>query len=61
VNISSEGNSTRKISPAQEQSQRERELRERSLLRARQQSARELAVLVAVDFTADRYRPSAVG
>ena len=60
MNISSEGHSNRKISPAQEQSQRERELRERSLLRARQQSARELAVLVAVDFTADRYRPSPV-
>jgi GTP-binding protein HflX len=35
-------------------------LRELALLRARQQSVRELAVLVAVDFTSDRYRPSPV-
>jgi GTP-binding protein HflX len=34
------------------------ELREKALLRARQQSARELAVLVAVDFTSDRFKPT---
>jgi GTP-binding protein HflX len=34
------------------------ELRERALLLARQQSARELAVLVAVDFTSDRFKPT---
>ncbi len=39
---------------------RELDLREQAILRARQQSARELAVLVAVDFTSDRFRPSAV-
>ncbi len=39
--------------------QPEMELREQALLRARQQSARELAVLVAVDFTSDRFKPSA--
>ena len=37
---------------------RELDLRELAILRARQQSARELAVLVAVDFTSDRFRPS---
>ena len=42
-----------------EQAQRERERREQALLRSRQQATRELAVLVAVDFTADRFRPSA--
>ncbi len=51
-------NNARKTTSKRDSLQRERDLREQALLRLRQQSARELAVLVAVDFTSDRYRPS---
>jgi GTP-binding protein HflX len=53
-------NNARKTNSKRDTLQRERDLREQALLRLRQQSARELAVLVAVEFTSDRFRPSPV-
>jgi GTP-binding protein HflX len=53
-------NNARKTTSKRDSLQRQRDRREEALLRLRQQSARELAVLVAVDFTSDRYRPSPV-
>ncbi len=51
------------IKPASNQSSRaraNREAIERDLLRSRQGTSRESAVLVAVEFTSDRFRPSSV-
>lgn len=57
MNINNSRN-VRKPGSRRDSAQREMELREQALLRARQQSARELAVLVAVDFTSDRFKPT---
>jgi GTP-binding protein HflX len=58
VHINNTRNPRGKSTTRRDSTQREMELREQALLRARQQSARELAVLVAVDFTSDRFKPS---